>query len=321
MSTGPGAEAQVVAEAQAGAPGTVLIAGASGMIGTEVVRQLEESGVEVHTLVRRAPRTAREHNWAPSAGMLDEGLLDRMDAVISLSGASLGKLPWTAEYKKQILQSRLDSTRTLTDAMNRAASPPSVFLSGSAVGIYGDRPAERLDDNAARGAGFLADVVEAWEDAARMAPEQTRVVLVRTGIVVGDGGAMTPLLRLTAAGIGSRLGTGGQHWAWVSLHDEAAAIRHLLTSTLSGSVNVVGPTPATSDRLTAALAKRMRRPYLFAVPERVITLMLGDAGHDMLLTSQKVLPTKLLGDGFRFRHEQVEDALDALIDERQHRND
>ena len=317
MAAGVGAEAQ----SSPGLPKTVLISGASGMIGSEVVRQLAEAGVEVHTLVRRAPREAHEHNWAPSAGMLDEGLLDRMDAVINFSGASLGKLPWTADYKKQILQSRLDTTRTLTDAMNRASSPPSVFLCGSAVGIYGDRPAERLDDRAKRGTGFLADVVDSWEEAARMAPVETRVVSVRTGIVVGDGGAMTPLMRLTALGLGSRLGSGGQHWAWVSLHDEAAAIVHLLTSSLSGSVNVVGPTPATSDRLTAALAKRMHRPYLFAVPERVITLMLGDAGRDMLLTSQKVLPTKLIADGFRFTHERVEDALDALVTERGRKND
>ncbi len=293
---------------------TVLVAGASGLIGGELVRQLRTEGHEVRKLVRRTPSAADEINWAPSAGILDAGTLDDVDAVISLSGASLSRLPWTAGYKRRILDSRLQATHTLADAMGRAATPPSVFLSASAVGIYGDRPAERLTDDAARGSGFLPDVVEAWEQAAHTAPERTRVVTFRTGIVIGDGGAMKPLLPLTKLGLGSRLGTGGQHWPWISLHDEAAAIRHLLGSSLSGSVNLAGPVPATSDRLTSYLAKKLRRPYLLAVPESVIATLMGDAGRDLLLTSQKVLPTRLLADGFLFRDTTVESAIDALLD-------
>jgi hypothetical protein len=292
---------------------TVLIAGASGLIGTEVARQTKAAGYEVLKLVRRPTTKPDEFTWSPAAGIVDYNLLDRADAVINLSGASLSKLPWTSSYKREIRESRVSATRTLADAMHHAATPPEVFLSGSAVGIYGDRPLDILTEQSPRGDGFLADVVADWEAVAHTAPEATRVVTLRTGIVVGPGGAMKPLLALTKAFLGSRLGTGAQIWPWVSLHDEAAAIVHLLTSSLDGPVNLAGPVPATSDRLTARTAKDLGRPYRLAVPEFAIRTLLGDAGQEMLLSSQKVVPERLLADGFEFRHRTVEEALDALI--------
>jgi uncharacterized protein (TIGR01777 family) len=297
------------------APSTVLIAGASGLIGSEVTKQLRAAGHTVLKLVRRPATDADEFTWSPSAGILNYDVVDRADAVINLSGASLSKLPWTSSYKDEILESRLSATRTLVDAMRHAATPPATFLSGSAVGIYGDRPLDILTEESERGEGFLADVVSQWEAEAYKAPEETRVVTVRTGIVVGPGGAMKPLLGLTKAFLGSRLGHGSQIWPWISLHDEAAAFVHLLSSRLSGPVNLAGPVPATSDRLTASTAKDLGRPYRLAVPEFAIRALLGDAGQEMLLSSQKVVPEKLLADGFVFEHETVEQALDALISE------
>jgi uncharacterized protein (TIGR01777 family) len=291
----------------------VLISGASGFIGTELVRQLERDGHTVLKLVRSEPKSASEFNWAPSAHMLDSTVLDSVDAVINFSGAPTGRLPWTKSYQKEILDSRLDATKTLTEAMAHATTPPPVLLNASAVGIYGDRPGERLSEESSKGDGFLADVVEAWEQAAHMAPEGTRVVTFRTGLVVGRGGAFTPLLPLTKLGLGTRFGTGGQHWPWISLYDEAAAIRHLLTSSLTGPVNLVGPTPATSDRVTKQLARDMHRWYGLAVPEAVITTALGAAGLDLLLASQKVFPDRLVADGFTFRHTTVEAALSAML--------
>lgn len=291
----------------------VLITGASGLIGTELQRQLREAGHEVRTLVRRQPRDSTEFTWAPDAKILDFRLLEEVDAVVNLSGASLNHLPWTPSYKEQILRSRVKATQALVEAMAMVSSPPPVFLSGSAVGIYGDRPGARLTEESAPGEGFLPDVVEAWEAAALLAPDKTRTVLLRTGLVLAPkGGALDPLRLLTKLGVSGRLGTGGQHWPWIALQDEAAAIVHLLTSEIEGPVNLVGPTPATASRIGERLATDMHRPFAFAVPEKVIEFALRDAGRELLLASQKVVPTRLLADGFAFRYETSDQAIDAI---------
>lgn len=297
---------------------TVLIAGASGMIGTELQRQLRADGHAVRTLVRRTPRSETEFAWSPESRVLDARILDSVDAVVNLSGASISRIPWTTGWKKQILDSRVSATRALAEAMGMAERPPATFISGSAVGFYGDRPAVRLTEESARGEGFLADVVEAWELAAQLAPEGTRTVMARTGLVIGPGGAMGPLRLLTRFGLAARVGSGGQHWPWISLYDEAAALRHLLTSRVRGPVNLVGPTPATSDRVTRALAHAMRRPHAFVLPEKAIELGMGDAGRELLLASQKIVPGKLLADGFRFRHATVEQAIGVLVHPEEH---
>ena len=207
----------------------------------------------------------------------------------------------------------MTATRTLADAMRKARRPPDVFLSASAVGYYGDRPGELLTEFSSAGSGFLAEVVGRWEGAAALAPDETRTVVFRTGIVVGHGGAMQRVGTLTRFGLSGRLGTGGQHWPWIALDDEISAIVHLLSSGLSGPVNVVGPTPATADRVMSAMSERMHRPYTFTVPERMLGLALGRAADELLLSSQKVRPQRLIDDGFRFEHVTVESALDAML--------
>lgn len=292
----------------------MLVSGASGLIGTELIRQLEADGHTVLRLVRRQPANDTEFNWAPSAHIVDFTLMNRVDAVVNLSGAPLGHLPWTPRYKRQIVQSRLQTTQALTDAMGMASTPPRVLLNAAAVGYYGDRPGERLSESSRKGTGFLADLVESWENAAQLAPERTRVVTLRSGLVLARGGAMKPLLPLARLGLAGPLGTGGQHWPWISLHDEAAAIRHLITSELSGPVNLAGPTPITADALLQGLATQLHRPYGLPVPEALIGLALQDAGREMLLASQKVIPTRLLDDGFVFRHESADQAVRALLE-------
>jgi uncharacterized protein len=290
----------------------ILVAGSSGMIGTELRRQLRAAGHEVERLVRRQARTAHEHSWSPSAGIIDAGLIGSVDAVINLSGASLTKLPWTARYERELRTSRVQATRTLAEAMSKATTPPSVFLSGSAVGFYGNRPGEDLTEASVVGTGLLASITDDWERTAHLAPPATRVVTLRTGIVVGRGGAFTPLSLLTKFGLGARIGSGQQRWPWISLHDEVAAIVYLLDSSISGPVNLVGPTPASADAITRRLATAMRRPRWFAIPEKLLTLGLGTAADELLLSSQRVIPQKLMDDGFTFEHPTVEDAIRAV---------
>lgn len=292
----------------------IVVAGASGFIGSALVEHLRGAGHDLVRLVRRSPEAADEAGWSPADGVIDDTALAGADAVISLSGASLAHLPWTKRYREEILRSRIDATRTLTDAMRAAARPPSVFLSASAVGIYGDRPAELLTEHSAVGTGFLAEVVEQWEGQAGLAPGETRTVLLRSGIVVGDGGgALQRVATITKLGLAGRLGPGSQHWPWIALEDEVRAIAHLLDSNLAGPVNLAGPTPATANEITRELAEQLHRPHAFVVPERALELALGVAADELLLASQKVRPQRLIDDGFRFRHATVESAITAMV--------
>lgn len=294
----------------------VLLAGASGLIGGELRTQLAAAGHETRRLVRREPASSDEFRWAPEKHVIDGDQLEWADAVVNLAGASLQRLPWTRATKRRILSSRLQTTGTLTEAMRRAVDAPAVLVNASAVGFYGDRPGQRLTESAPPGHGFLTEVVQAWEAAARLAPAATRVVLARTGVVIGRGGALGPLLPLAKAGLAGPIGGGRQHWPWVSIHDEAAALVHLLTSNLEGPVNIVGPTPATAGDVVRALAQAVRRPYLFPLPRFAIELALQDAGRELLLADQLVVPRALLDDGFVFRDTTIVDAMDRLMEVR-----
>ena len=289
----------------------VLVSGASGLIGTELTRQLRDDGHEVLHLVRRAPKAEHEINWAPSARTMDFRIMGEVDAVVNLSGASIGRLPWTPKYREVLKDSRVRSTQALAEAMNMVASPPAVFLSASGVSVYGDRPGVRITDDSPVGTGFIPELVRAWEGAARLAPAKTRVVNLRSSVVMAPH-SLGPLDVMMNVGLGARLGTGGQYWPWISLYDEAAAIRHLMTSKLAGPVILAGPTPATSDRITHALARRLHRPYALRAPEWTVR-MLGEGAQVLALNSTKVTPVRLEADGFRWRHPLVEDAIDAAF--------
>ena len=289
----------------------VLVSGASGFIGSQLRSRLRADGHEVLSLVRRPAEAADEHEWDPAAGKLDVALIDSVDAVINLSGAGLEHLPWTPSYRRQIVESRISTTSTIADAIGRSSTPPSTLLNASAVGFYGDRPGEDLTEESVRGDGFLADLCVDWEAAAQQAAGATRVVSFRTGVVVGRGGAFSILEPLTRFGLGANLGSGLQRWPWIGLADEVGAIRHLLTSTLSGPVNLAGPTPATADAITRRLAIAMGRPRVWGIPRFAIEAGLRTPGRELLLADQRVIPSKLLADGYEFENPTVESAIRA----------
>ena len=288
----------------------VLISGASGLVGSEVIRQLEAEGHEALRLVRRKATSPNEVEWNPAAGFIQEGIMETVDAVVNMAGATTGKIPWTAKYKEEIVSSRLDSTRTLVKAMAAAKKRPEVLVSGSASGFYGDTGEKILHENAPKGAGFLSDLAHEWEQEALKAPTDVRVVLARTTMVMSRKlGALGRLLPLIKLGIGGPLGSGKQWWAWISLPDEAAAIIHLIkTKNAKGAYNLTAPEPATCGQIVQALAKDLKRPSIIAVPAFALKTLIGEAAVELLLCSQNMSADRLLATGFKFQHPTLREA-------------
>ena len=288
----------------------VLISGASGLVGSEVIRQLEVQGHEALKLVRRKPTSVNEVEWNPATGFIQEGIMDTVDAVVNMAGATTGKIPWTSKYKQEIINSRLDSTRTLVKAMAAAKRRPEVLVSGSASGFYGDTGEKILHETAPKGTGFLSDLAHEWEQEALKAPTDVRVVLARTTMVMSRKlGALGRLLPLIKLGIGGPLGSGKQWWAWISLPDEAAAIIHLIkTPSAKGAYNLTAPEPATCGQIVKALANDLHRPSLIAVPAFAMKVLIGEAAVELLLCSQNMSADRLLATGFKFQHPTLREA-------------
>ncbi|MET9380821.1 TIGR01777 family oxidoreductase [Streptomyces sp. NPDC002928] len=291
----------------------IAVAGASGLIGSALVRSLTADGHEVVRLVRRAAHGADEVCWDPAGRYVDPAGLDGCDVVVNLAGAGVGDRRWTEAYKKKIHDSRVLGTAALAEAVATLDRPPRVFVNGSAIGIYGETGEQVVDEDAPAGHGFLPELCVEWEAAAAPAREAgVRTVFPRTGLVVArGGGAWGRLFPLFKAGLGGRLGDGRQYWSYISLHDEVAAIRHLIErDDLSGPFNLTAPQPLTNREITAAMGRVLRRPALFAVPEPVLRAALGEMAADVL-GSQRVVPKRLLESGFAFAFPGIEDAIRA----------
>ncbi|MFF8945887.1 TIGR01777 family oxidoreductase [Streptomyces sp. NPDC014864] len=293
----------------------IAVAGASGLIGRALVRSLAADGHEVVRLVRRAAQSADEVCWDPGGQYVDAAGLAGCDAVVNLAGAGVGDHRWTDAYKKEIRDSRVLGTAALAEAVASLDTPPGVFVSGSAIGIYGDTGDRTVDEDAPPGDGFLPSVCMEWEEAAAPAQEAgVRTVLPRTGLVVsGEGGAWGRLFPLFKAGLGGRIGDGRQYWSFIALHDEVAALRHLIdTESLSGPVNLTAPKPLTNREITAAMGRVLHRPTLFPVPASALRVALGEMAGDVL-SSQRVVPRRLLESGFTFAFPEIEEAVRAAL--------
>jgi uncharacterized protein (TIGR01777 family) len=291
----------------------VLISGASGLVGTEVARQLIEAGHEPVKLVRRAAKASDEVSWNPSRGEIDPEIMESVDAVVNLAGATTGRIPWTNKYKKEIVSSRIDSTRTLVTAINRAGNPPTVLVSGSASGFYGEGGSSWLTEDSPKGKGFLSDLASDWEQEAMKA--RARVVLVRTTLVMSrKRGALGPLMPLLKLGVGGPIGSGKQFWAWINLVDEAAAIIHLInTPSANGPFNLTAPEPATCEQMIVGLGKAIKRPTFFRIPEFAMKQFIGEAAEELLLVSQKMTANKLISSGFRFRYPDLQSSINWVV--------
>jgi uncharacterized protein (TIGR01777 family) len=288
----------------------VLLAGASGLIGTALGRRLRGNGHDVTTLVRRPPSGKREVQWYPERQEVDRDVVSGMDAVICLSGAGVGDRRWTQSYRRTLLRSRIDTVGTLARTVAGLPSGPRILLSGSAVGYYGDTADRTIDESAPPGDGFLAQLCQEWESAA--APAQAagiRVAQLRSGIVLGAEADLVRRLRpIVWMGVAGRLGSGRQYLSWISLADEVAAIEFLLTHDVEGPVNLTAPAPVTNAEFIATFGRILHRPTVIPVPAFAMRLVLGELAEDAL-TGQRALPAKLSAAGFGYEHEDVASAL------------
>ena len=288
----------------------VAITGASGLVGSALVGHLKSEGYTVQRLVRRNPVAADEVSWDPKTGHVDLNPLEGVDAIVHLAGAGVGDKRWSAKYKAEILNSRLLGTTAIAKAA--AQLKPSVFISASAIGFYGETGNRAVTEADRGGDDFLAAVCREWEAAADLATE-SRTVKIRTGLVLEPtGGALGRMLPLFKFGLGGKLGSGSQWWSWITLRDEIRAITHLLDANVEGPVNLTTPNPVTNQEFTATLARALHRPALFPVPGFALKLALGGFSSE-ILGSKKVLPQALLDSGFSFEYPHLINALSELV--------
>jgi len=296
----------------------ILVTGSRGLIGSALVPCLTAAGHQVTRLVRGqlSPAEASEISWNPDRGQLDPAALAGFDAVVHLAGENIAAGRWTAERKARIRDSRLVGTRLLSQTLAQLSRRPKVLVSASAVGFYGDRGEQPVDEASPPGAGFLAQVCRDWEAATGPAAAAgVRVVSVRIGLVLAArGGALAKMLPVFRWGLGGRLGSGRQYMSWITLDDVVAAIAHALaTEALRGPVNLVAPQPVTNRQFTKALGRVLGRPALLPVPAFVLRAIWGQMAKELFLSSARVTPRRLLDSGYRFRDPELSAALRRLL--------
>lgn len=296
----------------------IAMTGASGMIGTELRARLAAADDEVVPLVRKRPAATDSGAlyWNPATGEIDAQDLAGIDAVVHLAGENVGAGRWNTARKKRIFESRVAGTELLSRALATARPAPKVFVAASAIGLYGDRGDETLSEASGPGRGYLSDLCTQWEAATAAASDAgIRTVNLRIGVVLSTrGGALSRMLPPFRLGLGGVVGGGSQYVSWITLVDVCRAIQHCLASErMSGAVNAVAPHPATNREMTKALGATLRRPTIFPLPAFAVATLLGEMGRELLLASTRVVPSRLLADGFLFEHGRIEGALAAVV--------
>jgi len=293
----------------------VVVTGAGGLVGSALVPALAAAGHEIVRLVRRAPRAADEREWAPDVDRLDAGALDGADAVVHLAGESIAAGRWTATRKVRILESRTRSTRLLASTLARNSGGPRALICASGVGYYGDRGDEVLSESSGSGGGFLAEVVRAWEEAAAPAAAAgVRVVQVRTGMVVARGGALGPLVPLYRAGLGGPVAGGRQWVSWIALADIVAIYRAAIErGDLAGPINGVSPNPLRQSDFARVLGRVLKRPAWMPTPAFALRLVLGEMARELLIFSQRAIPSRLAALGHAFRYPDLGAAIEVIL--------
>jgi uncharacterized protein (TIGR01777 family) len=303
----------------------VSLSGASGMLGSAVEAAVRQRGMRVVRLVRRQAQGADELQWNPAADQIgDAGQLEGISTAVHLSGANVASRRWTAAYKREMVESRVGTTRVLSAVLARLKTPPQTLVTASAVGFYGDRGDEILDEDSQAGHGFFPELCAAWETATRPAKDAgIRVLHLRFGMVIGpNGGAMARLAPLFRLGLGGRLGNGRQWMSWVSETDAVSAVLFALGVSgisdagkcqLSGPVNVVAPEPTTNSAFTHDFARAMHRPAVLPAPAFALRLAIGEMADAALLASTRAVPKRLLDAGFVFAHPTLPEAMAAAL--------
>lgn len=287
----------------------VVIAGATGLVGTELTNQLIQAGHQVKKLVRREARTPHEIAWNPEEQRLSVADLEGTEVVINLAGENISEGRWTAAKKKSILESRLQSTSTLTNAVLTMQHPPSTFINASAIGYYGNRGDELLTEKSLCGQGFLAHVCKEWEKAAEpLTHKKVRLVYTRFGVILSPhGGALKKMLTPFKLGLGGVVGSGKQFMSWIALEDVVGSLIHLMHDmSLHGPVNVVSSQPVTNAEFTKTLGNVLSRPTIFSVPTYMARFVFGEMADELLLSSQRVSNQKLLESGYSFKQPNLE---------------
>lgn len=292
------------------------VTGSHGLVGSDLVPSLAAEGHRVIRLVRGAPASDSEVAWDPAAGISDLPKLEGIDALVHLAGESIAAGRWTRARKAEIRRSRVEGTQHLCESIARLTHPPKVMVSASAMGFYGDRGEEQLDETSAPGTGFLAEVCRAWESATEPAAQAgVGVIKLRFGLILSaKGGALKKMLPPFEVGAGGKIGSGRQFMSWIAIDDVVAAIRHAIgTPSLAGPVNAVSPSPVTNADFTRILARTLSRPAVMPLPAFAARLMLGEMADALLLASARIVPRRLIESGFRFSYPELEGALRHVL--------